>query len=87
MRAIAQDMTPYKFAPCFENEVLWKRPYLRREWCIRVLGNPIRSEPQEKHLFVRAALSALGVLVTPMRSATALHVIISLHGAEISPPT
>jgi hypothetical protein len=37
-------------------------------------------------LFVCAALSVLGVSVTSMRSATALHVTISLYGAEISPP-
>jgi threonine/homoserine/homoserine lactone efflux protein len=37
-------------------------------------------------LFVRAALSALGVSVILMRSATAFHVVISLHGVEISPP-
>ena len=30
----------------FEREVLRKRPYLQREWCLRVLEHPIRSEPQ-----------------------------------------
>jgi hypothetical protein len=38
-------MTPYRFTAYFENEVLWKRPYLKKEWCIRVLENPLRSEP------------------------------------------
>ena len=42
-------MTPYRFTAYFENEVLRKRPYLKKEWCIRVLENPIRSEPQEKN--------------------------------------
>jgi threonine/homoserine/homoserine lactone efflux protein len=37
-------------------------------------------------LFVHPALSALGVSVTLTRSATALHVVTSLHGVEISPP-
>ena len=37
-------------------------------------------------LFVHAALSALGVSVILMHSATAFHVVISLHGVEISPP-
>lgn len=29
--------------------MLRKRPYLKKEWCIRVLKNPIRSEPQENN--------------------------------------
>jgi hypothetical protein len=41
----------YKFTDYFENEVLRKRPYLKKEWCIQVLENPIRSEPQEKNRF------------------------------------
>jgi len=41
----------YKFTDYFENEVLRKRPYLKKEWCIQVLENPIRSEPQENNRF------------------------------------
>jgi hypothetical protein len=41
----------YKFTPYFENEVLQKRPYLKKEWCIQVLENPIRSELQEKNRY------------------------------------
>jgi len=37
----------YGFTEYFEKEVLRKRPYLKKEWCIRVLKNPIRSERQE----------------------------------------
>jgi hypothetical protein len=44
-------MTPYRFTAYFENEVLRKRPYLKKEWCIRVLENPIRSERQEKNRY------------------------------------
>lgn len=44
-------MMPYRFTAYFENEVLRKRPYLKKEWCIRVLENPIRSEPQEKNCY------------------------------------
>lgn len=40
-------MVPYKFTEYFENEVLRKRPYLKKEWCIQVLENALRSEPQE----------------------------------------
>ena len=46
-------MTEYKYTAYFENEVLRKRPYLRKEWCIFVIENAIRSEPQEhnRHRF------------------------------------
>ena len=36
----------YKFTGYFENEVLRKRPYIRREWCIRVIEAPLRVERQ-----------------------------------------
>ena len=44
-------MTEYKFTPYFENEVLRKRPYLKKEWCIRVVENPIKWEPQDNNRF------------------------------------
>ncbi len=40
------DMPDYKFTAYFENEVLRKRPYVRKEWCIRIIENPIRVETQ-----------------------------------------
>lgn len=30
----------------FEEQVLRKRPYIRREWCRMVLDNPVRVETQ-----------------------------------------
>ncbi len=39
--------TIYKFTPYFENEVLRKRAYIKKEWCIDVLENPLRIESQE----------------------------------------
>ena len=44
-------MTEYRFTEYFENEVLRKRPYLRKDWCIRVCENPLRCEPQEHNRF------------------------------------
>ncbi|RJQ49160.1 MAG: hypothetical protein C4528_01270 [Gammaproteobacteria bacterium] len=44
-------MKGYKFTPYFENEVLRKRPYLSKEWCIRVLESPIKVETQEGNRF------------------------------------
>ena len=41
----------YKFTEYFEKEVLRKRPYLKKEWCVRVLENPLKSEPQEDNRF------------------------------------
>jgi hypothetical protein len=43
----------YKFTDYFEKEVLRKRPYLKKSWCIYVLEHPVRSEPQEhnRHRF------------------------------------
>ena len=40
-------MPEYRFTDYFEGEVLRKRPYLQREWCIRVVENPVRTERQE----------------------------------------
>ena len=44
-------MATFHFTDYFENEVLRKRPYLKKEWCVRVVENPIRSEPQEANRF------------------------------------
>ncbi len=32
--------------PYFEEQVLRKRPYIRREWCERALSQPVRREIQ-----------------------------------------
>lgn len=44
-------MIEYKFTEYFENDVLLKRPYLKKEWCIRVIENPLKFEPQEHNRF------------------------------------
>jgi len=44
-------MDEYRFTDYFENEVLRKRPYIRKEWCIQVLCNPAYSEPQEHNRY------------------------------------
>jgi hypothetical protein len=44
-------MKEYKFTDYFENEVQRKRPYIKKEWCIRVIENPLRSEPQEENRY------------------------------------
>ena len=40
-------MPDYKYTAYFENEVLRKRPYLKKEWCEFVVENPIRVEVQD----------------------------------------
>jgi len=44
-------MSEYYYTEYFENEVLRKRPYLKKEWCIQVIENPIKVEPQEHNRF------------------------------------
>ena len=44
-------MANYKFTEYFEQEVLRKRPYLKKKWCIYAVENAIRSEPQEHDRF------------------------------------
>jgi hypothetical protein len=41
----------YEFTDYFEKEVLRKRPYLKKQWCIQVLKNPLRVERQENNRF------------------------------------
>lgn len=41
----------YKFTAYFENEVLRKRPYLKKEWCMQVIEKPMKAEPQEGNRF------------------------------------
>ena len=44
-------MLEYNYTEYFENEVLRKRPYLKKEWCIQVIENPIKVERQEHNRF------------------------------------
>lgn len=44
-------MKEYRFTDYFENEVLRKRPYLKKEWCIRVVEHPMKTEPQEHNRY------------------------------------
>jgi hypothetical protein len=44
-------MRKYKFTEYFENDVLQKRPYLKKEWCFQVIENPIKMEPQENNRY------------------------------------
>ena len=41
----------YRYTEYFEKEVLRKRPYIKKEWCIRVLENPVKIEMQEKNRY------------------------------------
>jgi len=41
----------YKYTAYFENEVMKKRSYLKKEWCIRVLESPVKIERQEKNRY------------------------------------
>ena len=44
-------MAEYKFTEYFERQVLRKRSYLKKEWCIYVIENAVCSEPQEHNRY------------------------------------
>jgi len=44
-------MLEYSYTEYFDKEVLRKRPYIKKEWCIRVIQNPIKSEIQENNRY------------------------------------
>ncbi len=44
-------MVRYHFTPYFEKEVLRKRPYLKKEWCIHIIENPLKVEKQENNRY------------------------------------
>ena len=44
-------MIKFRFTQYFLNEVLRKRPYLKKEWCIRVLERPVRVGKQEMNRY------------------------------------
>ena len=44
-------MKEYGFTDYFENEVLRKRPYIKKEWCIRVIEHPVKTERQEHNRY------------------------------------
>lgn len=44
-------MAKYGFTQYFENEVLRKRPYLKKDWCIKIIENPLKVEQQEGNRF------------------------------------
>jgi hypothetical protein len=44
-------MQQYRFTAYFENEVLRKRSYIKKEWCIRVIEHPLKTERQEHNRY------------------------------------
>lgn len=45
------DIGKYRTTPYFEEQVLRKRPYLKPEWCVAVIENAVKWEPQEDNRF------------------------------------
>ena len=41
----------YEYTDYFLNEVLRKRPYIKKVWCVEVIENPIKSEAQEHNRY------------------------------------
>ena len=44
-------MKDYSFTAYFEKEVIRKRPYIKKEWCIQVVENPLKIEKQEENRY------------------------------------
>ena len=44
-------MAKFGYTDYFEDEVLRKRPYLKKAWCEFVVENATRSEPQEHNRY------------------------------------
>ena len=40
-------LSDYKFTNYFMKEIIRKRPYIKKEWCIRIIENPLKIERQE----------------------------------------
>ena len=70
-------MADYRFTEYFEVEVLRKRPYIQRQWCIDVIRNPVRVERQDRNRFrFWAPVSALGdryLRVVTLEDQTTIH--------------
>jgi len=70
-------MKEYRFTDYFEHEVLRKRPYIKKEWCIRVVEHPIKTEPQEHNRYrFWAAVEALEgriLRVVTLQDKTTIH--------------
>lgn len=51
IRAVGEESGVFKYFNYFMNEVLRKRPYLRKEWCERVILQAVRCEAQDDNRF------------------------------------
>ena len=72
-------MAEYRFTGYFEQEVLRKRPYLAREWCIRTIEEPVRVERQEDNRWrFWAAIPELGGRYLPV---VTLEDRVTIHNA------
>jgi hypothetical protein len=57
----AQEMAEYQYTDYFQTQVLRRRPYLRKHWCIWVIENAAYMEAQEFNRFrFWAPVAALG---------------------------
>ncbi|MBI4650556.1 hypothetical protein HY745_04575 [Candidatus Desantisbacteria bacterium] len=44
-------MKKFKYTKYFIKEVLRKRPYIKKEWCHKIIKNPIKVEKQEENRY------------------------------------
>ncbi len=62
----------------FEEQVLRKRPYIRREWCERVVANPLKREVQLngriRHWGVVRELGGRALRVVTLEDGETIHI-------------
>jgi hypothetical protein len=61
----------------FEEQVLRKRPYIKREWCQEVLAAPLRREPQSD-----GRIRLWGRIVVPGEDKTRYLRVVTLEDSE-----
>ena len=79
-------MAKFRFTQYFENEVLKKRPYLKKDWCIFVIENAVHCEQQENNRYrFWAAVPELGdrfLRVVTLDDKTTIHNAFPDRGFE-----
>ena len=66
-----------KTTPYFEEQVLRKRPYIRREWCEAIVRHPLRREKQPdgrvRHWGIVAELGGRALRVVTLEDGETVH--------------
>ncbi len=79
-------MDDFKFTQYFEKEVLRKRPYIKKEWCIKVIKDPLKMEPQEHNRFrfwgIINELEGRVLRVVTLQDKKTIHMLFPIRGSK-----